>query len=176
MRKFLVLIPLLVLFLAACSSAYKKDQETVRRQQNIYNKAQPIPEFDYSIDRDILIQIYTLKNESFTTWSIVTSQGTGTILFFCPSIGYGIPADTQLTNPLGQLGEGSDLIVEQPEPNGLYSSDNTDATYVLCVLDSGKIAPVYTEQKVTVFPFEIQIVDGMIIPVGDTSISVELPK
>lgn len=172
MRKVWILIPLLAIVLVACNDAYTKDEEIVERQQEIYSKSQPVPMFDYSLDRDILIQIYTAKNDVFATWTVITSQGTGQVLFTCPSVGYGIPADTQLTNPLQTYGSNGGVI-EQPEPNGLYSSKNTDATYVLCTLENGQIAPLYTEQKVTVFPFAVEVINGEIVRVGEQS-SVEI--
>ena len=60
--------------------------------------------------------------------------------------------------------------MEQAEPNGVYSSKNTDATYVLCVRDNGDVAPVYTEHKVTTFPFPVEVgPDGLIRDAGGPS-------
>jgi len=46
-------------------------------------------------------------------------------------------------------------VNEQTEPNGLFSSKNTDGTWVLFVDENGDIAPIYSEHKVTVFPFAV---------------------
>lgn len=157
--KYLMATLLTVLLLAsyACtSSANTRDRDTVDTQQGVYQRNQPIPTFEFSQDRATFSQLYVLRNEVRPTYTIVRSQGTGTIEFECASRGYAIPADTQLTNPLGQLVVGSQIVVEQPEPNGLFSSKNTDGTWVLCVRDDGSIHPVYTESKVTTFPFQVE--------------------
>jgi hypothetical protein len=143
----------------------KQEQSVVARQQSQYAKAQPIPFFDWSVDKDTLTQIYRLRNNANTTYSVVTTQGTGHVQWVCPSRGYPIPADTQLTNPEQAIGRGDTGLVNIPqaEPNGLYSSTNTDGTWVLCVRLDGSVAPVYTEQKVTAFSFEVDVTpDGTI--------------
>lgn len=149
--------------LVACGTQSQDsvDRQTVQAQQNTYTSRQPIPQFDWSRQRDTLIQIYQLTNEARSTYSVLTSQGTGQMIYACPSVGYPIPADTQLTNPLTVQrywinSTAVDGVVEQPEPSGLYSSHNTDATWVLCVRKNGDVAPIYTEQKLTTFPFAVR--------------------
>lgn len=154
--KIVVLVVIAAFLLVGCSqSSIRQDTETVDRQQQVYAVNQPVPFFEWSQDRAVLIQIYTQKNEARTTWSVVASNGTGEPRFICPSIGYALPADTQLTNGL-QVVYSSGAVVEQAEPNGLYSSKNTDGTYVLCVRKNGDVVPVYTEMKVTTFPFPVR--------------------
>lgn len=166
--------------IAACSvspNTEREDTQRVQDQQAHYAKVQPIPYFDFSMDRDTLIQIYKAKNEARQTHSVVTSQGTGAVLWECPSIGFPIPVDTQLTNPVQMIRDpwvSGSQVVEQPEPNGLFSSKNTDATYVQCVAPDGTVSPVYTEQKVTTFPFPVKIVDGQIVRDGEASITLDI--
>lgn len=69
------------------------------------------------------------------------------------SIGYGLPYTTQITNP--QKIAKADVnygyaILPQAEPNGLYSSDSTSATWVLLVGPTGKPEPTYVESDITV--------------------------
>ena len=166
---------LLVVLLSACSGQETADTRKVQDQQAIYAQTQPIPAFQWSRDRDTLIQIYKAKNEANATWSVITSQGTGMPIYICPSIGFPLPADTQLTNGLQQLqGHSAGTIVEQAEPNGLFSSKNTDATYILCVRLDGSITPVYTEQKVTTFPYAVKIVNGVIVDAEGSGPSIKL--
>lgn len=190
MKKVIVLLSLvLAILLSACgeenkpgnSAADTQERAVVSNQQQQYARVQPIPRFDYSQDRDVYIQIYTAKNDILATYTILTSYGTGDIIFDCPSIGYAIPADTSLTNPAQPVWRTGHQAVAgvdigQAEPNGLFASNNTDGTYVLCVMDNGDIVPVYTELKVTTFPFAIAIDEqGQITALGDTSsISIEL--
>ncbi|QQR82149.1 hypothetical protein IPJ70_02590 [Candidatus Campbellbacteria bacterium] len=136
----------------------RMDRKVVDDQQAHYAKVQPIPFFDYSMPRDVLIQIYKATvSGNRSTYTVVTAI-TGELLFECPSVGLAIPVDTQLTNPLKPAYEDNRQsgIIEQPEPNGLFSSKNTDGTFVLCVDFDGSLAPVYTEQKVTTFPFAVK--------------------
>jgi hypothetical protein len=162
MKKGLVVLIIIVLgiLLVACggSTSLKRDTETVDRQQQVYQINQPVPFFKWSKDRDVLIQIYEAKNKAQVTWSVVASYGTGEPRFICPSIGFAIPADTQLTNPLQPTYPDyrDSAVVDQAEPNGLYSSKNTDGTYVLCVRDNGDVVPIYTELKVTTYPFPVK--------------------
>jgi len=179
-KKFLGILAVAVLVVAACdvkSNSEIADQNRVQDQQAHYATVQPIPYFDFSMDRDTLVQIYKAKNEARTTHSVVTSQGTGAVLWDCPSIGFPLPADTQLTNGLQPFGGNATGLtsIEQAEPNGLYSSKNTDATYVLCIGDDGKVSPVYTEQKVNAFPFPVTIsADGTIKRAGSSSIAIDV--
>ena len=161
--------------LVACHgepSADAKDTQTVEEQQSIYAQSQPVPVFKWSQDRDNLIQIYRQKaTESRNTYTVVRSYGTGEIMWHCASVGFPLPADTQLTNPVkldgrwitaSANGHFSDGTIEQAEPNGLYTSKNTDGTYVLCVDDQGVISPQYTEEKVEAFTRPIKVVDGRV--------------
>lgn len=68
------------------------------------------------------------------------------------SIGFGLPYTTQITNPEKDDwgSNGAALTLPQAEPNGLYSSDSTDATWVLLVGKDGKPKPAYVESAVTV--------------------------
>ena len=72
-----------------------------------------------------------------------------------------IPYDTSLTNPLqpysGPDGFAMAVAVEQPEPNGLFSSKTTSATWVMCAGPGGVVEPVYVEGKVTVYPYPVKV-------------------
>lgn len=64
------------------------------------------------------------------------------------SIGFGLPYTTQITNPMqNDIG---DVTLPQAEPNGLYSSDSTNATWVLLVGADGRPKPAYVESDVTI--------------------------
>ena len=153
---------LLLLVISGCAETSEdKDRHIVNKQQEMYQQTQPVHIYDYSIPRDIYQQIYDITTTKVVaTYSIIESV-TGVTRYECPSMGFAIPADTQLTNPLQPtyLGGSSSGIVaiEQAEPNGLFSSKNTDGTYVMCVdLKTSEVYPVYTEHKVTTFPFIVE--------------------
>lgn len=140
-----------------------KDSVVVDRQQTQYGLHQPVPFFMYSQTRQSLIEIYKQTTSGVRTYTVLSSLGDGEPRFMCPSIGNPIPADTQLTNPVqiawankswaGHLETG---VIAQAEPNGTFTSQNTDGTWVLCVRKNGDIAALYTELKVTAFPFQVR--------------------
>lgn len=178
MRKLIVLATVAIIATAcsATTNTERDDTARVQEQQSQYAKVQPVPYFDFSMDRDTLIQIYKAKNEARQTHSVVMSM-TGSIIWDCPSIGFPIPADAQLTNPLQMIRDpwvSGSQVVEQAEPNGLFSSKNTDATFVQCVGADGTVSPIYTEQKVTTFPFPVRIVDGAIVRDGEATITLDI--
>lgn len=168
MKLFKVLILISVLFsLAACgpSSSSSEEAEVVDRQQAQYAIAQPVPAFDYSLERDLVIQLYNTRNIRAATHSVWRGDFSA-VEGDCPSMGFGIPYDTSLTNPLTQerfvhdAAVGRDIglaVVEQPEPNGIFASKNTNATWVMCVNEIGVIEPVYVESKVTVYPYTVTV-------------------
>lgn len=138
-----------------------KDREAVERQQKQYAKSQPLPTYDWSLERDLVIQLYNIRNNRMATHSVWRSDR-GMIEGDCASMGYGLPYDTSLTNPLravwqsGQHGRAG-VSIGQAEPNGVFASTNTAATWVMCVGPSGAIEPHYIETKVTVYPGPVKV-------------------
>lgn len=163
----IILLPIL-LALTACPEAKQttesRDARRVQQQQSQYEKGQPIPAFDWSLERDLVIKLYQVRNQKAATHSVWRGDFS-VIEGDCPSYGYGIPYDTSLTNPLvatdlAQSGNqhfygqgGSSLAsIEQAEPNGVFASKNTAATWVMCLGEAGSLEPIYVETKVTVYP------------------------
>lgn len=161
------------------SSADKADSKQVQRQQSQYAKGQPVPSFDWSLERQRVIDLYKIRNEKAATHSVWRSD-LGTVEGDCPSQGFGIPYDTSLTNPVkpvyryeGKSGV-SGVTIEQPEPNGIFASKNTAATWVLCTGESGALEPTYVETKVTVYPgpVDVDYVTGRVTRTGAASITI----
>lgn len=148
----------LAAILVGCDeTADERERQQVNNQQDIYNQAQPIPRYDWSLARHLWIQFYDSQNKQVTTFSYITPITGGQDMFSCPSMGYAIPRDTQLTNPHQvTYTNGGAGVIDQAEPNGLFTSPNTDATIIFCLNDNGTVAPVYTEMKVTGFPFPVK--------------------
>jgi hypothetical protein len=107
-------------------------------------------------------QILELRDQAnLITHTYLSNEMTGEIgQYLGKSIGFGIPAATQFTNPeriVEQFGQGaSDITVPQPDPNGLFMPTSTDATWVILINDDGSLNPSYIEPKILVFPFKIQ--------------------
>jgi len=161
-------------------SAEQADRKAVANQQAQYAKGQPVPAFDWSLERELVIQLYNARNRKVATHSVWRSD-TGVIEGDCPSIGYGIPYDTSLTNPLAPSVHGgasapAAVALGQAEPNGVFASTNTSATFVTCAGPGGTIAPVYVESKVTVYPGPVSIDHdtNRVTPVGPSAVSISL--
>jgi|APSaa5957512493_1039668.scaffolds.fasta_scaffold04280_6 hypothetical protein len=137
-------------------SQTEKDKEQVANQQAQYSASQPVPAYDWSLERHLMIELYNTRNMKAVTHSVWRSNS-GVVEGDCPSMGFGMPYDTSLTNPLkGQYyRNGGTVVVEQAEPNGIFASKNTQATWVMCTNKFGSIEPVYVESKVTAYPYPV---------------------
>lgn len=166
MRKIMITLGLaLTVLVSACDlekSQESRDQEVVSQQQSQYAKAQPVPTYDWSLERELVIDLYNIRNNRLATHTVWRSDY-GIIEGDCPSMGYGLPYDTSLTNPLqavhGDYYRAAGVTsVGQAEPNGVFASTNTSATWVMCVdQETGMIAPVYVEAKVTGYPYPVKV-------------------
>lgn len=158
MKKLFVII-FLSLGLTACGmeNSDRKDRQSVEAQQNQYSIVQPVPSFDWSLERDLTIQLYQARNEQVATHSVWRSD-MGMVEGDCKSIGFGLPYDTSLTNPLKRAF--GPVVVEQAEPNGIFASKNSNATWVMCVIETEGLVstvPVYIESRVTVYPMSVMV-------------------
>jgi hypothetical protein len=164
MKRFISIIAVLALVIMFLPGCLKDSQETktakmVSQQQAQYEKAQPVPAYNFSIERDLLRKLYDIRNQKVATHSVWRSDY-GMIEGDCPSMGFGLPYDTSMTNPLKiawRSSQGGAGVVEQAEPNGIYASKNTNATWVMCVNAAGIIEPHYVESKVTAYPGPVRV-------------------
>lgn len=172
---------LVALTAAECESentADVKDKKAVNAQQEQYAIGQPVPRFDWSLERDLVVQLYRARNEEVATHTVWRSN-MGMIEGDCQSIGFGLPYDTSLTNPLRtvRVYQGG-AVIEQPEPNGIFASKNSMATWVMCVVQDGELvstAPIYIESKVTVYPMPVNVdYDRNRVTFGDEAPSVTI--
>jgi len=147
-----------IINLTGCNNTQEeKDKKIVQSQQKQYSAAQPLPVYDWSLERENVIKLYNLRNEKVSTHTVWRSNY-GMVEGDCPSLGYGIPYDTSLTNPLQTVSNYKDsAVIGQAEPNGIFASTNTAATWVMCVGTSGSIEPVYVESKVTTYPYQVKV-------------------
>lgn len=171
MKKF-ILVAFALVALVGCQdkgsqTSESRDAQKVQQQQSQYSIGQPVPAFDWSLERHLVIELYKVRNQKAATHSVWRSDR-GMIEGDCPSYGYGVPYDTSLTNPLVATdidleGEehnyqgGALASIEQAEPNGVFASKNTAATWVMCLGQTGGIEPVYVETKVTVYPGPVKV-------------------
>ena len=173
------------LLLTACGREGQEAQDAaaVDRQQAQYAKGQPIPAFDWSLERHLVIALYQARNTRAATHSVWRSN-TGMIEGDCPSMGYGIPYDTSLTNPQKGATHSpasshySSIVVGQAEPNGVFASTNTSATWVLCTGAGGIIEPVYVESKVSAFPYPLNVDydNNRVTKAGESTVKIDTKR
>ena len=163
MKKILLLLTISTMFATTASAWFEssqtdKDRKSVERQQKQYAKGQPVPAYNWSLERDLLIKLYNLRNQKVSTHSVWRSDY-GMVEGECTSMGYGMPYDTSLTNPVKEsyVAQGAAVAVGQAEPNGIFASTNTSATWVMCLGVAGNIEPHYVEAKVTVYPYPVKV-------------------
>lgn len=109
-------------------------------------------------ERKILKDILELRDQTgLVTYTYVWNEFNGKPVFFCESVGYGIPYATQYSNPQKvEYANSAHAVIAQADPNGLFSPASAEGTWVLCSDPQGKTAkPVYVEPRIIVSPFKL---------------------
>ena len=112
-------------------------------------------------ERRLLKDILELRDQDgLVTYTYLWNEYNGKLIFFCNSIGYGIPYATQYTNPQKAEWLGSNHgyeVLPQADPNGLFSPTAAEGTWVMCKDAGGtEVRPVYVEPRIVVSPFKIE--------------------
>jgi len=156
-------LALLGVSLVGCEEYTPSSDETQRAQQERIlreGSAQTgMPNIKNFRERKLLKQILEMRDQDgLVTYTYTVPETTGRPVFLCNSIGYGLPAATQYTNPekTDYYSTGS-ATLPQADPNGLFSPSSAEGTWVLCTepSGSGKTRPVYVEPRVIVSPFRL---------------------
>jgi hypothetical protein len=114
-------------------------------------------------ERKILKDIIEMRDqEGLVTYTYIVAEMTGKLIFLGESVGYGIPAATQFTNPQkiewSSKGGGHVSVIPQADPNGLFSPSSAEGTWVLMKNPNGKeVKPIYVEPRIIVSPFKLNI-------------------
>lgn len=107
-------------------------------------------------EKRLMRQIMELRDqENLNTYTYLVSWD-AQLVFLGNSIGFGLPASVQYTNPKRPIYRSSGSVaVPQAEANGLFMSDNLDATWIMLVSPNGEARPVYVENPIVVSPFKL---------------------
>jgi hypothetical protein len=108
-------------------------------------------------EKKLLKAILELRDQAdLVTYTYVYCPMKGQFRFIGQSIGYGIPYATQFTNPLKTVSEYHDSsVIEQADPNGLFSPGSADGTWIMLMCPDGKVKPQYMEEKINVFTYKL---------------------
>lgn len=164
MKKFLsavVAVLAIGLVATACTSpsdSSRKGGETAQAEQQAvqtgFNRlvdSQQVPSFDWSQERQTLIDTETIRANGALSTTQFYLEGIGMVQW-CPSKGAPIPSSYQLSGTKQWVDIPDDesrqlYDIDQGEPTGVYVGDS-NATWVLCLDDNGKPFAVYWEGPV----------------------------
>jgi hypothetical protein len=119
-------------------------QETRAQAQDSYNliNNQPVPVYQYSQERQTLINVEDIQANGENTTTFFFNQGVQNPIMSCSSIGMPVASEAQLTNPEQNYNAsypsgGAAYPIAQMDPTGIYTGGST-GTNVLCVNGNGQ--------------------------------------
>ena len=162
MKPFIALasIALLSVTLVGCEEYGDSDDKQRAQQERVLKEGTAqtgMPAIKNFRERKLMKQIIEMRDQDgLVTYTYTVPETTGRPVFLCNSIGYGLPAATQYTNPQ-KYDRISGVTLPQADPNGLFSPSSAEGTWVMCSEPngSGKTRPVYVEPRVIVSPFKL---------------------
>lgn len=176
MRHLGIVVLFAVALCAGCDLAPSSDKAQRDRQEVLLKEAVNqvgMPAIRNFFEMKNLKHILELRDqEGYTTYTYTenmiptivkgkTACG-GKFTFVCRSVGYGIPAATQFTNPqkMEQAYTGGEYqVIPQADPNGLFAPSSAEGTWILAQNPKklSEIVPIYCEPRVLVCPFELPL-------------------
>lgn len=147
-----------------CESRKSSDVVQKRQQERLLQEGSSqigMPAILNFRERKLLKDILELRDQTgILTYTYLFSDFQGKLVFFCESIGYGIPCATQFTNPQKIESSGVNYgyaILPQADPNGLFSPASAEGTWVMCKNNEqgGEVRPTYIEPRIVVSPFKL---------------------
>jgi hypothetical protein len=113
-----------------------------------------MPNVTEFFEKKMLKEIIEMRDDSkLICYAYTKNEYTGKYIYIGKCMGFGIPYSTQYTNPSKSekyYSGGDYYILPQADPNGLYSSGSTSATWLMMVGDSGDTYISYCEETITV--------------------------
>ena len=161
MKKFLLVLPLVVMLTACLDDQPTSGQIERKKQEELSLQAVQqvgMPAITNFAEKRMMKDILELRDQNVATTTYLVGMN-NQLTKVCDSVGYGLPYATQYTNPQRVTGDGTHgyVTLPQADPNGLYSPASADGTWVLCVdHKDGKAKPVFIEPRIIVSPIALQ--------------------
>ena len=167
LKRFATISAAAFVLFAACIFAVGCDNtssDTVQQQQQEKllqegTAETGMPNIQNFRERKLLKDILEMRDQNgLVTYTYLWNEMQGKKVFFCNSVGYGIPYATQYTNPekMEHPYSGTFVTLPQADPNGLFSPASAEGTWILCKdPNSDKTLPVYVEPRIIVSPFKL---------------------
>lgn len=149
-----------VAILAACDKIVSSDSIQRDQQEQILQEgtaAVGMPAIKNFREKRLLKMIYEKRDQDgLRTYTYTFNKMTGKPVFFCDSIGYAINDATGFTNPDKVVRNNGTVFgtMPQAEPNGLFTPDNSNAYWVMC-LNGDKAEAVFIGTEPVVSPFKL---------------------
>jgi hypothetical protein len=157
----MVILGLALLSVMACAPETSDDKQRAAQETLLAEGTSQtgMPAIKNFRERKLLKDILELRDQDgLVTYTYVYNEMQGKLVFFCNSIGYGIPYATQYTNPSKVESYNRSITLPQADPNGLFSPSAAEGTWVMCKDPNGtSTRPVYIEPRVVVAPFKLNI-------------------
>ena len=167
MRRFAVCVgSVSIVVLLGCQGSPTSDDIQSQQQEKILAEGTSqvgMPAIKNFRERKLVKMLLELRDQNdLSTFTYIWSDFQGRWVFFCNSVGYGIPYATQFTNPQKkETGSNSGsgyyaITLPQADPNGLFSPASAEGTWVMCKDPNGPdVKPVYIEPRSIVSPFRL---------------------
>lgn len=151
--------------LAGCTSSVDTQQsEQQEQQQKNMQATVGMASTPNWTEKKLLKDIIELRDKADLTTYVYTQDMTGKMVYMGQGIGFGIPYSTEYTNPQKR---DNGVVLPQNDPNGLFSSQNTAATWIQYIdWQTGNKEIMYTEPSIIVrqTPFPARMCEPWSLP------------
>lgn len=152
---------MLVAPLPGCDDNDSNKQQTQRQETMLAQATNAVgmPAITNFAERRMMKAVLELRDKSMPTITYIADLQ-GHLHKVCDSIGYGLPYATQYTSPeyLTWRANNGYHRMPQADPNGLFSPQASEGTWVNCQNPETKqLAVVYIEPRVVVTPFALKV-------------------
>jgi len=161
-RRHLAALATCALLAAGASCTSSKSSKTAGQNANDEQQAiatgvgrlldsQQVPTFDYSQERQTVIDVETIRAEG-THGTAYATTFNGELIWWCPTIGAPVPSTYQLSSATQYVDIPGDhtrdrFPLEQAEPTGVYVGESA-GTWSLCTDNAGQPFAKYEEANV----------------------------
>jgi hypothetical protein len=147
-----------------CSRSDKTSTDRIQQAQQEQLQAEAsrrtgMPAINDFRERNLMKLIYELRDKGVLTHAYLLNHFTGKFIYLGQALGYPLPYSAQYSNPQKIAASGHQYgyaILPQAEPNGLFTPQAADGTWVILRNPSNnEFEPQYIEEKVQCFTFKL---------------------
>jgi hypothetical protein len=130
------------------------DTKARTQQEQILQQANDqvgLPNITNFFEKKLLKHVLELRDDSkLVCYAYTQNKATGKFIYMGKCIGFGIPYGTEYTNPQKNVGSNG-AVISQADPNALFSTGGTQATWVDFIDDNGKEQVAYAEPDMFIY-------------------------